>query len=279
MDLVKHARQAAAIMLCTVITSAAAFAQGDTGFLRGQGKFDAAFSYSHEFFDKFWVGNDKVSDPSVGRVTRTTYSLYGAFGVQDDIDAAFNVPYEIVTSNQDQPREDDFQDLTVSVKWRALSWRDGSATWSLLLAPGAKVPLSNYEDNAVTALGDGQTDYRGRVIGQLQFDNGLYFAVESGFDKRAGRPEDEIPLNAQFGYTFAEKVTISPFLSTVFSQGGTDIGQGPFPGNQEEFLRLGVLAYVRFTENFGLNGMYRQTINGMNTGETTTYSIGAVLKF
>jgi hypothetical protein len=189
------------------------------------------------------------------------------------------VPYIIATSNADQPREQDFQDLTLVGKWRALSWRDGTANWSLLPAPGIKIPLNNYEDNAVTAIGDGQTDYRLRVIGHLQFDFGLYVSVESGYDIRAGRPHNEIPFNATVGYTIADRVTVSPFLSNVASQGGTDIGNGPFPGNQEEFTRVGVTAYVRVTDNFGVNGMYRWTIDGKNTGDTEGFSIGAVLKF
>src|SRR5262245_28577590 len=279
MDWAKHAWRLGAVSVCMTIASATAFAQGDTGFLRGQGHFDAAISYTRESFNEFWVGNDKVHDPAVGRVTRQTYALYGAYGATNDIDLEFNVPYVIATSSADQPREQDFQDLTLVFKWRALSWRDGTATWSLLPAPGIKIPLNNYEDNAVTAIGDGQTDYRLHVIGQLQFDFGFYAAVETGYDIRAGLPANQVPFNATIGYTFAERVTISPFLTNVAQDGGTDIGQGPFPGNEEEYTRVGVTAYVRINENIGVSGMYRWTLDGKNTGDIEGWSLGMVFHF
>jgi hypothetical protein len=279
MDLAKYVRRSSAVLLCVAFASASAFAQGDTGFLRGQGHFDAAISYTREHFDEFWVGNSKVSDPSVGRITRQTYALYGAYGATNDIDIEFNIPYIIATSNADQPREQDFQDLTIVAKWRALSWRDGTATWSLLPAPGIKIPMNNYEDNTPTALGDGQTDYRLHVIGHLQFDFGFYVSVETGYDIRAGLPANQIPFNATVGYTFGDLVTVSPFLSNVAQDGGTNIGQGPFPGNEEEYTRIGVSAYVRATDQIGVTGMYKWTLDGKNTGDTEGFSIGVVYRF
>src|SRR6185295_11849402 len=106
-----------------------------------------------------------------------------------------------------------------------------------------KIPLSHYESDALTAIGDGQIDYRARAIAQYRFDNGMFVAVESGFDYRTEGPPNEIPFNAMVGATFFGRVTVTPFYTLVHSRGNKDIGQTDFPSVREEATRWGVSAY------------------------------------
>jgi hypothetical protein len=263
-----------------ILPTARALAQGETGFLRGEGHLDLAFSYSLDTYDRFWIGSDRVQDPAVGRISRTAYSLYAAYGLTDDLDVAGNASYVIAKSSESMfDRNADFQDLVLHAKWRALRERAGPGEASFLLAPGVKLPLSNYENDDVTALGDRQTDYRGRVIGHYQFDNSLFVSVESGYDRRSSRPADEIPLHVTVGYTFFERVTIAPFYSRIYSRGGPDIGEASFPRTREEYERIGLSVYLRLTESIGIAGSLRTTLDGWNTGDVDGFSVGTVLRF
>lgn len=259
-----------------------AAAQGDNGFLRGAGHSDIVLSFNRDSYDEFWVGNDKVSDPNVGEVTRDSYALYAAYGLNQDVDLVFSGSYVMAESDGTAGFEDesDLQDAYAGAKWRFWSNMKENQGFSLLFAPSVKVPMTDYEDNAVTAIGDGQVDLRARLIAHYQMANGFFAAIESGYDRRNGAPADEVPFHLSIGATFGI-VTLTPFYSQVFSQGGPDIGAPgfTFPAVQEEYSRVGLGAYVRLGDNFGVTGMYRSTIDGLNTGDVDSFALGLVARF
>jgi hypothetical protein len=252
-------------------------AQGDTGFLRGEGHFDSAYAYTLDYYDEFWVGDTSMSPAEVGEVERETASLYLAYGLYDDLDLVASANYVEAETDGTVAFEDqdDLQDLYLGAKWRAWSRNAGGVTFSALLAPSIKLPMTDYEDNDVTAIGDGQVDLRGRVIGHCQW-SAFFLSLESGYDRRNGAPHDEVPLNVTLGATLAERLTLMPFFSMVRSQGGPDIGGGPFRAVEEEYERFGLSAYWRLTDAFGLTAMWRTTADGMNTGDADSLALGLV---
>ncbi len=257
------------------------FAQGETGFLRGEGKLDIAASYILDSYDEFWVGSHKVSDPAVGEVERQSYALYGAYGLSDDVDLILSGAYVEADSDGTGgfPEESDLQDLLAAAKWRICERMiGGGSTFSFALLPGIKVPMTDYENNAVTAIGDGQVDLRARVVAQLDFANGSFAALETGYDRRNGSPDDEVPAHLTIGTTIAQRLTVSPFLSRVESLGGPDIGNpSGFPPVEEDYTRAGVSLFWRLNERWGLTGSWRTTLDGRNTGDADGFSIGVVL--
>jgi hypothetical protein len=259
-----------------------AAAQGETGFLRGKGKVDAIAYYNFDTYDEFWLGSNSIDndDAGFGDIDRISYGLYTAVGITDDVDLTANVPYVIARADSVFPREADFQDLTVRGKWRVWGTSGGGNEFSLLPSPGIKIPLSNYEDNAVTAIGDGQTDYQFRAILHYHHDSGAFASVDTGYDVRAGRPRDEFPLHVTVGMTFGP-VTIAPFYTHVDSLGGPDIGDPgfTFPEVEEDYDRVGVGAYVRFADSLGLTANLRTTVDGRNTGDVDAVSVGLVGRF
>jgi hypothetical protein len=187
---------------------------------------------------------DMVDGPSVGRIRRTSYGLYAAYWITDEIDTSANAAYVTSRSTGDFDREADPQNLELRLKRKVFETRRGPGAGSFLLSPPVKVPFSNCEDDAVTAIGDGQTDDRVRVVLHYPCDVGAFVSLETGYDKRAGLPRDGIPWNVTAGATLFEALTVSPFCSVVRSFGGPDIGDSgfSFPSVQVEQERLGVSA-------------------------------------
>lgn len=259
-----------------------ASAQGDTGFLRGEGHADVALSYGVDTYDHFWVGGTKVSDPGVGEIERQTTNLYAAYGLREDLDLVLNASYVSTMSDGAGgfPDEDDLQDLVLGAKWRAYETGAGPGRLGLFLAPAIKLPMTDYEDNNVTAIGDGQVDLRFRGIAHYQVGT-FWASLETGFDKRNGAPDDEIPVNLTLGGN-AGPVTIMPFYSKVSSQGGIDISDVPalggFPAVEEEYTRYGLRAYAPIGESFGLTAGYFSTSDGRNTGDVDAWSLGLVFR-
>ncbi len=268
-----------AVMVAAGFISAGAVAQGDSGFLRGKGKLDVALSYGLDTYDEFWVGGDKISGAPFGRVTRHNVNVYAAYGLTDSIDLALNGSYVYASSEEIFEDEHGLQDLTTQLKWRFFSKKLGPGTLNLLAAPALQVPMSHYEDNAVTAIGDGSVDLGLRGIAQYVFDNGIFFALETGYDVRFDAAPDEYPLHLTAGATVFGKLTVTGFYSLIDSLGGYDIGQGPFPGVEEQYHRAGGVIYYRINETVGISGSAWTTFDGKNTGDVDGFSLGVVLKF
>ncbi|MCA8962905.1 MAG: hypothetical protein KDC38_20420 [Planctomycetes bacterium] len=252
-------------------------AQGDSGFLRGKGRTDFAFSYSQDRYSEFWNGEKKVADDNVGTIKRQSFNLYVAHGLTDDVDLSFSLAYTRASSSGIFDDEADLQDAVVQLKCRLVEFHLGSATVNVLAAPAVKLPLTDYEDDNVTAIGDGQTDFRGRGIVQVRFPCSTFLAVETGYDVRSQDPPDEFQLHATAGTTIGDRATISIFYSLVRSLGGHDIGAGSFPGVEEEYDRLGFGVYFRLTNRIGMSASSWTTLNGLNTGDVEGYSVGLVI--
>ena len=281
-------RSAAWIAAIAFAAAPISMAQGDTGFLRGTGRTDVAFSYDFESYSHFFVGSTRTSDPNVGRVTHESANLWVAYGIDSRTDLVLNASYVdsesdgiATASNQDQKQ---LQDATIGFKWQMNTWQLGPGRFSLFFAPAAKIPMSHYEADAITGIGDGQIDYRGRGILQYTSDFGVWLAVESGFDYRTDSPPNEIPLNVTLGIPCTQYCTITPFYSYVSSLGNKDLTTTPFPvvqepGVQEEYSRWGVSAIFHIEQNWGFTAGWKTTIAGRNTGDVTGYWFGAFYKF
>ncbi len=264
--------------MLVLAASQMAQAQGDSGFLRGEGNLDLVLSYGLDTYDEFWIGDSKVTNPPFGRVTRQYFTVYGAYGITDSIDLTLNAAYVHVDTDAVFNDEDGLQDLAASAKMRFIQERFGSMTLNVLAAPGVKVPMTHYEDNSVPAIGDGQVDLRLRGIIQLVHDSGAFIALETGYDVRFDAPHDEVPINLTAGITF-DRITLSGFVTRIESLGGHDIGQGSFPGVEEEYWRVGGGVYCRLTETLGITASGWTTLDGRNTGDVDGFSAGVVLSF
>ena len=271
--------RAVTLVFGVLAVPASACAQGETGWLRGEGGFDAAVSFAYEEFEHFWIGDRRVEDPGVGRVERRSYNLWLAYGLTDDLDVSLAASYVDTDSSGPLGGRADFQDLALRLKWRAFDCELGPGRLWLLAAPAVKVPMGHYEEDFLTAIGDEQVDLRARVIAQYTFECGLWFALETGYDVRFEAPANEFPLHVTVGGTLADIVTLSGFYSRVDSLGGYDIGEGRFPGLEEDYERLGIGLQVRLLDELSLSVSGWTTLDGKNTADVDGFSVGAVLTF
>lgn len=264
-----------------------AFGQGETGFLRGEGRLDVSITYNRDYYDEFWVGENKVSGAAAGTgdITREAVNVWGAYGVREDLDIF--ATGSLVEAESDgagagtafPETEKDLQDFVLGAKWRCWEAQAARGAFSVLLSPAIKVPMGDYADDQPTAIGDGQVDLRGRVILHYQHESGAFASFETGYDRRNGFPDDELVYNLTVGATFGQ-LTLAPFYTVTDSRGGNDISDlpapGGFPGLQEDVTRAGLSAYYRVDDRVGLTAGWRTTIDGRNTGDSDGLTVGVV---
>lgn len=250
------------------------------GFQPEAGRGAVAFSYTFEYYDEFWVGETKVSDPGVGEVETTSYTVWLQWGFTDRLALVANLPY--VDADSDGLagfEESDLQDLSALLRYRLVDVEGGTTRHTLTAAGGVRTPASDYEENSPVDVGDGSTDALFRLV--YQFENGpFYFSQQVGYDLRGDDVPDGFPFYTEVGYTFG-RVTANALYLRYVADGGTDIGDPgfTFPSNQDETERIGAKAYVRVTDRFGLSGLFFQTLDGRNSGDATGWSVGGVLSF
>lgn len=250
------------------------------GFLPGKGVGHAALSATFEGYDEFWRGTTKVSNPGVGKVDITTFSLYLDYGLSDRIALVANLPTVDATSDGTGGfGENDLQDVSVLLKYRAASFGSGARRHHLVLVGGFSTPASDYEPNSPVDVGDGTTDFLARFIYQLETDR-LYLSQQVGFDVRGGDAPDGISLYTELGFRRGSLLA-GGFLSHYIADGGTDIGDPDFtfPSNKEEYTRVGAKVYAELTRRFGVSGLLFTTLDGRNTGVTSGASVGVVARF
>lgn len=256
-----------------------ASAQDFNGFLRERGRGDVSLSYTAESYGDFWAGATKVSDPGLGEVRTLSFSLWAAYGLTGDLSLFASLPWVDAEGDGEAGlAENDLQDVMVLAAHRLA--RFGSSIRSELIGGlGLRTPASSYEANLPISVGDGTTDGLFRLVYLLRHD-GFYLSQQIGYDLRGGDAPDGLPLYTEVGYTLG-RTTINGSYAKLLADGGTDIGDPgfTFPGNQEEYERIGAKIYVRLGERAGVALSGFSTLDGRNTGDASGLSLGMNVSF
>jgi len=255
-------------------------AQGETGFLRGAGRADVALSFNREDYGSdYRLGSSPFAPPIAG-VERDLYGLYVAYGARADLDLVFNAAYVEARGEGEAlglPDEQGLQDGAFYLKWRATQGQalGGRLVW--LLAPGVEFRLDDYTDfeqNALNGLGEGDTVLRARSIVQLEFE-GAYAALEVGYDHHVGELDDEVPIHLTTGIALGSSLWLQPYYSTIVALGDA-VSNPLLDDTQDGYSRLGLGLYWGLSDSYGLSAGVRRSDEGRN--ESTGFSLGVVLR-
>ncbi len=258
--------------------SGSAFAQGETGFLRGEGKLDVVLSYDSDSYDVFFLGSSPFAPP-IEDVERQRFGIYAAYGLTSDIDLTLSGAYVNAEGGEEFEfaEESSLENGVVQLKWRAFETELGPGRLSFLLAPGIQFPLDDYptyDDNAINGIGEHDVVLRGRVIAHYQIGP-VFAAIESGYDHRNGELSDEVPLNITVGSSIGSRFFATAFYSAIYGDPRTV--DSPLEPITEDYTRYGVGLFVSITEALGVSLGVRRTDEGRNVSEG--FTVGAVLRF
>lgn len=271
-------RAALGALLAGCLAAPAAHAFDTNGFLPSRGHGDLAISHTFESYEEFWVGGTQVEDPGVGRVETGTLALWMQYGITDDLAVLANLAYVDVRSDGlGGFSASGLQDRTVLAKLRVGSVRTGASQHSFVAGLGVTSPAAGYEPNVPVDVGDGTTDVLLRFVWLWQAD-AVYFSQQLGFDVRNEDAPDGFPVHSELGVT-VRQVTVTAEYSGRWADGGTDIGDPgfTFPGNGDEYHRLGAKVYGRVSARAGLALSGFTTVDGRNTGKAGGISTGLVV--
>jgi hypothetical protein len=291
------------MIICGVAFSQAVHAQTDADALMiPKNYFCAAGVYTHSSWDHYWEGTFKRDNLNLGTVSTNVYSLGGNYGLSNRINLLFSVPYVTTHASAGTLRgEQNFQDLSLAVKWMAIKEELGSGLFSVHAILSGSIPLSNYEADYLP-LSIGLHSKNIALRGLLNYQTGRFFVAGAGqYIRRSNITIDrnsyyttelhytnevEMPNVTNFlvssGYR-SLKFNAEAVLTKVTTLGGFDIRKNdmPFPSNKMNSTIAGVILKYSFQSISGLEltGGGNYVLKGRNVGQTRTFYGGVYYVF
>ncbi len=265
------------------------------GLMMPKNDFCTGVLYSHDRWTNYWEGTLKRDNGNIGSVTTQMITWVGNYGITDKINAIAMVPYVKTEASQGTMQGmNGLQDLTLGVKYQALSAPLGRGTLRGFVAGLISTPLTDYTpDFLPLSIGLASTNVGGRATVSYTWEKGFYMNVSTGYTWRSNvtldRPSyftdgeiyftSEVQMPNVFDYNLDAGYWHNGLQVVVTYQqqnvlGGGDIRRQdmPFVSNRMNFSRVGALVmyYLPFAKNLAVRAMVNQTIAGRNVGESTT---------
>lgn len=255
-------------------------------FMKGKGNGSLVLSYSREQYDEFYFGTERMDAPPPfgGEITTQSVSLYGIYGLTDNMDIIVNLPFIAAQGANEEPDApnqdvDGLQDIAVFLKWRPLYVETESGNFSFLGAAGIATPLSDYEADAVLSIGNRSTRVDGRLMTQYFMNNGLFIDLQAGYSIRSNNVPNATVFAGKIGYA-GKNFYVDVWSETQISDSDApDIGEAPFNETRVNYTQVGISGYVPITSALGVSVGVGRFVSGRNVGLSTRVSGGLVYSF
>lgn len=258
------------------------------GYMKGKGHGSLVLSYSWEQYDEFFFGTEKrdAPPPYGGQITTRSVSLYGIYGLSDNLDLVLNLPFitaQGAGEGADVPEQEvsGLQDLSLFLKWRPLYTETEAGNFSFLGGLGLATPLSDYAANAVLSIGNQSTRIDARLMSQYQANSGFLVDLQAGYSVRTNDVPNAIVLGGKIGYAGTHFYVDLWSETQISDSSAPDITPGVVPFNETRvnYTQVGVTGYVPLGESFGISAGVGRYVGGRNVGLATRVSGGLIYNF
>lgn len=260
--------------------------------------FCSGFTYTHSSWTNYWEGTMKRDNQNLGKVSTQMLAYMGNYGISKKLNLLFGLPYvKTKATGGTLAGMKGLQDLSLFVKYKALSQKLGPGNLTVIGVGGFSFPTTNYvADHLPLAIGLRSKNIIGRIIADYQvgkffatgsgtymyrsnitIDRTSYYTTEMHLTNKVEMP-DASSYNIRAGYR-TKMIRAEAFFNRFVTLGGFDITRNnmPFPSNRMNASTAGIgFRYVpKFLPNLTINLEGSQTIAGRNVGESTSISGGA----
>lgn len=238
------------------------------GFFKGKGNGAVAVSASFETASKYWAGENQIdferNMPNAG--------IFGTYGLLDGLDIVASIPFVNLSP----------QDASLFLKLRALRANIGSNSNLVLgIAGGMSAPMSNYNTESSTAIGQRATVFEGRAFAQFHLNNTFFIQAQSGYAYALDPVPSFVPLSVKLG------ITRNNWYADVWFdlrdgetgkdyQGVGDRAPESFRELEVDYQRVGATFYKPFSEKFGMSLGGGYTLSGRNVFQSAFINLGAI---
>ncbi len=266
------------------------------GFMQKKGHGSVVLSHNFESYNSVFLVPKKVEGvPIFNEIKVNSTSVYTTYGLSDKLNLILNVPYikaegaaseQVLKNLNYKNAQSGLQDVSVYVKYKALTVESDKRTFSLVGAVGVKTPLGDYTvDNGlqtIVAIGNRATSVNALAIGLLRDNSGLFVSGQAGYCLRNKQVPDAVMSELKVGL-IKPRFYADVLIANQTSLGGTDIladgFQGFFPSTKVNYTRIGLNIFVPIYGQFGLCTGGSTYIAGRNLGQSTSVYGGVSCSF
>ncbi len=255
--------------------------------------------YQNSTWNDYWEGTFKRENLNLGTVTTNTFMFMPNYGITDELNLLVGANY--VTTNASAGTllgQKGFQNISFTLKFKALEKKNKKSTFSLIGLAGFTVPMSDYNpDYLPLSLGLGCKEGIFRIMGDYQY--GKFTATLSGAYIRRGNIK--IDRDAYFTndeYIYSNEVIMpdvitntmrigfrsNQFVADIAYENMITLGKifditrnnMPFPSNTMNQSKIGINGKFNFKKPNGLAlvGGYTKVLEGRNVGQAKTFYTG-----
>ncbi|HLX93366.1 MAG TPA: hypothetical protein VKR32_16895 [Puia sp.] len=262
----------------------------------------SGITYMHEQWNNYWEGTYKRTNGNIGTLTTQSFMPMSNYGITDNLNIMAGLPYVSTHASAGTLHEmKGFQDVSIFLKWRPVSFNFGSGKLSLFAIGGFSTPTTNYEpDYLPLSIGLGTTNLIGR--GMANYKRGIFFARASAtYVWRSNVKIDEVSyyttelyntnevqmpnlfqFNGSLG-VYTKYFIGEAMFDNMTTLGGFDIRKNdmPFPSNRMNSNSLSVHAKytLPFFTHISLVAGGDHILSGRNVGQSTGFNAGAFYAF
>lgn len=259
--------------------SGSIFAQGPVdGFMKKKTEFSLGLSFSREKANEMFAGPNLVS---VNRTTRAA-SFFGIYGITDKLNIQVGIPYLDVNKGI----EKGFQDGSIYLKYNLLKKENAFGEIRTMVAAGYADPLSNYQTENSSSIGQMAMAGDARIIVHQSFKSNLFATLQGGYIFKSEPTPHAIASSLKIGY--AGKLYVDVYYELIHALGGTDYrgvgdlqptsARGGFESLGFSYQKIGGTIYYGIHKHFGAFGGVSYILDGRNTFKNTGFSLGFVFQ-
>lgn len=281
-----------------ICLSLAANAQTDQdGLMMNKNLFCTGIIYNTSSWNKYWEGTNHRENLNLGTVSSRSVNLMGNYGIKDNLNLLFNVPY--VSNNVSAGTlhaMSGLQDASAWLKWMPIEKEVKNGYVSVYLLGGASMPLSDYiVDYLPVAIGLKSNTLSGRLMvdyqagnftitasetytvrGNTQLERNSYYTTSAIISDQVDMPNTNT-VSLRSGYR-SNWLIAELILSDTKTLGGFDITKNnmPFPSNRMNATTIATNIKYEIQKVPGLSvvGGASQVIKGRNIGQSTGFYSG-----
>lgn len=284
-------------LICGFIILSSAYAEtpGD-GLMMSKNSFCQVVSYSQNSWSKYWESDVKRENSNLGTFRSHTFTLMGAYGITDELNAIYSLPY-VTTGFSDSYLNgyQGFQDVSLWLKYNVYKTETGLGNLSFFATAGGSLPTHDYVVNQLPlSIGIGTPSASLRTVVDLTSESGWYGTLQAGYTLRGDLTIDEesyfyngklyntnkVPIPNAADVTLRAGYINSEFQADVYFDrfscvSGDDIRYNSMPTPTVMMQSSTVGIYGRYNIGmFSIMANAAQVLAGRNFGQTTTLNIG-----
>ena len=244
------------------------------GFNKGKGNMDLVLSANYEQ----GLGYFLADGPIALKRTRISAAFFAAFGITEDLDVQFSLPFINVQNVSG------LQDAQLFLKWLPLKAPLGNGKLSFGAALGGSTPVSDYGTEGISAIGQQAKSIIPMGVLQYTAGSGWFTSLVGGQQIVQAPTPDALIGTYRLGH-FGAKHFAEAYVQAQRAYGGKDYrgtgDQAPttFKELGVDLLRVGGKYYKPVGKRVGLVGEVSYVLAGRNVDQALLIAGAFILHF